>query len=318
MAESTEALDNDTPKEKTPIGWQKHWSSQMDAAGKRLVLFRQQGNRINDRYLGVGVNASEGTEVNSNELGMFELNLFHTNIKTTTELMLGQSPKVDVSREHQDPNDDVARVASVMFQRMLDTTTAPSGTGLKSVLNSCLFDRLVPGIGVARVRYDFKAQVEMVLNPQTMVPEEIEKIVDEDAPTDYVHWQDFCWGWARNWKEMPWIAFRSWLTKEEAGIRFTPEQADKMTYADQMPSGDDKTNSIDDPDQKNSIQKAEVWEIWNKKDKKVYFWTKGISEILEVADDPLELNGFWPCPCPMAANLTTTKFIVYGQGQIRE
>lgn len=62
-------------------------------------------------------------------------------------------------------------------------------------------------------------------------------------------------------------------------------------------------------DQQNNIQKAEIWEIWFKKDKKVFWWSPGSDLILDAVDDPLELDGFWPGPRPMAANLSTSQFI---------
>jgi hypothetical protein len=299
--------ESNAPKEKTPRGWQAFWTDQFSAADKRLATFTRQGNRVNDAYLGETPNNRDSLDLEGDSSGMFELNLFHTNIKTTQDMMMGQTPKIDVSREHQDPNDDVARVASMILERMLDASVDPSGDDLSATLKSVLFDRLVPGLGVARVRYDFTTKKEMVLNPQTMEPEEIERITDEEAPCDYVHWQDFKWGWARSWRELPWIAFRSWLTKEEATVRFSEAKAESMEYRDQTPSGDEDSNAMEDPDQYSNIQKAEVWEIWNKQDKKLYFWSKGTNTILETADDPLELRGFWPTPMPMMANLSTSK-----------
>jgi hypothetical protein len=56
-------------------------------------------------------------------------------------------------------------------------------------------------------------------------------------------------------------------------------------------------------------QRAEVWEIWSKEHREVFWYVEGHSEVLDRQPDPLGLDGFWPCPQPLVANLTTTKFI---------
>ena len=37
----------------------------------------------------------------------------------------------------------------------------------------------------------------------------------------------------------------------------------------------------------------------------MHWYSKSLDEILDKKDDPLELEGFWPCPMPMMANITT-------------
>ncbi len=61
--------------------------------------------------------------------------------------------------------------------------------------------------------------------------------------------------------------------------------------------------------QKDPWQRCEVWEIWSKEDKKVYWWTRGFSQILDMQEDPYELEDFWPFPQPMFANLTTSRLM---------
>ncbi len=54
-----------------------------------------------------------------------------------------------------------------------------------------------------------------------------------------------------------------------------------------------------------SLKKAEVWEIWNKDDRKVYWICEGYgAKPLDVRDDPLKLEGFFPTPRPLLATTT--------------
>ncbi len=297
----------DQPKEKTPAEWHKFWTKEMEASEKRLRKFSKQGNQITRKYL----DKRDGTELTtSNATNQpYRLNIFHSNIKTLQSMLFGNVPKIEVGREHHDPDDDVARVASMLFQRLLEADVEPSGSDLPTILKAALQDRLIPGIGFARVRYSFETASMPSMNPETMQVEEVEQVIDEQAPIDYIHWQDLRWGWCRTWNEMPWLGMRSWLTKAEATKRFGAKQADGLEYKNQQPTGSEKSDMESDRDQQNNIQKAEVWEIWFKKDKKVFWWSPGADLILDAVDDPLELDGFWPGPRPMAANLSTTQFI---------
>ena len=295
--------------EKTPAQWHQTWTKEMDAAEKRLRKYKKQGNQVVRRYLddrdGQNSDYYEGGRGNAPS----KLNLFHKNISTLQAMLFGSTPQIDVSREHADPDDDVARVAGLMYQRILQTDVEPSGEDLSTVLKAALQDRLLPGMGTARVRYDMATTVVPSIDPMTMEAVETEVLDYEDAPIDYIHWQDVRWGWGRTWKEIPWWAFRNWLSKDEVEERFGEKVANNLEYKNQTPDGAANRDEGSDPDQRNSVQKAEIWEIWNKKDKRVYWYSQGASLILDMRDDPLGLDGFWPMPRPMIANPTTTMFV---------
>ena len=56
-------------------------------------------------------------------------------------------------------------------------------------------------------------------------------------------------------------------------------------------------------------KKAKVFEIWNKRTFKVCWVAKGYPLSLDERDDPLELEGFFPCPKPLVATTTTGTMI---------
>jgi hypothetical protein len=297
-------------KEKTPAEYHQKWQKEMSAADKRLRKYLKQGNQVVKRYLDDRQGNANSFDENHRGTGHSKLNLFHKNISTVMAMLYGNTPQINVSREHADPDDDIARVASLMYQRILEADVEPSGENLSCVLKAALQDRLLPGMGLARVRYDMATMTVPVLNPETMQPEEAEVLDYEDAPIDYIHWQDVRWGWGRTWAEVPWWGFRNWLSKEEATDRFGEKVARNLEYKNQSPEGDSNNrDDTTDPDQKDNIQKAEIWEIWYKKDKRVFWYSQGADLILDMRDDPLGLDGFWPMPRPMMANTTTTMFV---------
>tara|TARA_R110000803_G_scaffold54585_2_gene111318 strand:- start:355 stop:2520 length:2166 start_codon:yes stop_codon:yes gene_type:complete len=295
------------PKQNTPQAWATYWADQMQAAEKRLKTFQHQGQAVNTRFLSERLGSSGETILDDTAANMrlMRTNFFHNNIQTLSAQLYGSVPKVDVSREHADPSDDIARVAALLFQRILMAEVTSSDEAFPTAVRSALQDRLLPGLGVCRVRYDLKTKKEIIVNPATGLEEELESIESESAPVEYTHWQDFRWGWCRTWTEMPWCAFRSYLDKEAAINRFGEEIANDLEYKEQSSAG---LNTSDDPNtaNKNNIQTAQIWEIWRKRDKKVFWWAKGPDVILDMKEDPLELENFWPLPRPLMANLSTS------------
>ena len=308
-AQTSSASDGDAaPKSKSPKELQRFWQKEKEASTKRLRKFKKQGNQIVKRFLD---QREGGTSDDSGKGHGSRLNLFHTNVSTLQSMLYGSTPKIEVSREHQDPDDDIARVAALLFQRMLEADVATSGADLATVLKASLQDRLLPGYGCARVKYGVKTETvaTLVAGVDGVDVQQIPKVTDEKCKIEYVHWQDQLWGWARTWAEVPWLGYRVWMTKEEATERFDAKKASQLDYKNQQPSGDANKDDISDKDQQNNVQKAEIWEFWCKATKKVYWYSEGLDLILDAVEDPLELEGFFPSPMPLVANATTSLFV---------
>src|SRR5262249_27624448 len=95
-------------------------------------------------------------------------------------------------------------------------------------------------------------------------------------------------------------------TRDEMAKRFGEQMAKLVSYSR---SKKDTGWHQEDALQKDPWERCEVWEIWSKEDKKVYWWTRGFSQILDMHDDPYGLEDFWPFPQPMFANLTTSSLM---------
>jgi hypothetical protein len=278
-ADNVVELSESSPGRKT----YKFWKGELDAAERRLRKFVERGDKVVQRYTDerkVGDSTSDFPDT--------KLNLFHTNVTTLRSMLYGNTPKIEVAREHADPDDDYARVGALIIQRALEANAAAPGQDLSTTLQSVLLDRLLPGLGIARVRYDYNG------------PE------DERAPISYVHWKDFRWGWCRTWGDCPWVAFRVYLDEEAATERFGKKVAESLEYRKLSPS-DDKSDN--DKDLSSDKSKTEIWEIWCRKSKTVYWYAEGQTLMLDKIKDPLKLNGFFPCPRPLAANVTTNLYL---------
>lgn len=294
----------------TPTGWYKRWDSEMTAANKRVNKWHKQGDKIQARYQDRrGMAGSRGYTDEYGHSGnpQFRVNLFNSNINTLRSMLYGSTPKVEVSRRYADADDDAARVGSLILNRMLNTSIEASGDDTKSTLQYTLDDRLLPGLGIARVRYEAEfdeIEKAAIVGEDNIVQAEAfteTRVVSELAPVDYVHWDDFRWGWARTWSEVPWIAFRSFLTRDQATKRFGEERAKQLQYKNKSIL-QVVEKSLTSDEVADAWDRAEVWEIWDKSTKCVYWWSKGFERILDKKKDPLKLYGFWPTPEPMLAN----------------
>ena len=258
----------------------KFWEVEIKSAEKRRERFVKRGDKIVRRFLAESENTTSETK---------RLNLFSSNVVTLRSMLFGSTPKVEVGRRYNDPNDDIARVASLIFSRVLNADiTGPSGS-FSTALRCVLDDRLLPGLGVARVRYAL---------------EETDEDYSESAEVEYVHWRDFMWGWARTWEEVPWVAFASYLSKKECEERFGEAKASTLEFS--KPSAESEKG---DDDSSAPWKRARILEIWHKRSRKVYWYSSESNTVLDERDDPYGLEQFFPCPRPLIANATTNQLM---------
>lgn len=303
--------------DKDNAGQYKYWAAELEASQKMLKGWHDTGDRVNDRYLGrYGSNAGENRTINLPNRNGFRLNLFHSNVTTLLSMMYANTPKIDVSRRFADAKDDTARVAAEMMERLLNLDMAENGEEVDNTLRSALQDRLLPGLGCAKVRYEVETKVITEAETETdedgntvTVKEAEEEIVSEEAPIEYWFWGDVLWSWARHWSDVRWLAYRNFLTKDQVRDRWGDEAAENLTYKQQTTASDE--DSTKDPiADNNAWLKAEVWEVWDKEKRQVvYLSFGGYKQILETKEDPLGLSGFFPSPPFLLANQTTTLYM---------
>ncbi len=280
------------------------WTAELEASKQFLEKFHERGTKVVNRFTDERTDLSTTTPTS-------RLNLFHANIVTMLALMYDKLPKVEADRRFADPNDDVARVAGEIISRVLTNDMNAVDNDLKTVLKHALWDRLVPGLGVARVKYameeDEKSEPvgtvegEVGEDPTSLYPKK-----DEWCEEIYVHWQDYRYSPCRTRLEMTWDATRSYMTREEVVKRFGPGSDNGLSFTSKGPKTLFDGTSKAPP---TTAGQAEVWEIWDKPTKMVYWWSQGAADLLDSRPDPLKLAEFFPTADPMAANLTTSKYV---------
>lgn len=322
---ANEMRDTDFPD--TPSGWAQRWAMEFKAAREEIKPWHARGTDVVNRYLDKG--KGRGSKSRTKER---RLNLFTSNQQMLMAILYGKTPQVDVTRKFGDSEDEVARVAGEAMERMLNGSIEKDSDTYAYVMQLCLEDRLLPGMGLPRLRYecemdepaeDAPPEQEAMLGPaDPLTGQAIElapavpatpKKTYECVEIDYVPWKDQLWSAARTFLDVRWWAFKTEQGRKKLIETFGPEVGGKIPL-----NSRDKT-SKGDTDKNNPWGRGDVWEIWDKENKKVWFFVEGYGEMLcPVAatqnedgsvDDTLGLEGFWPFPRPMIGNTTTSGFI---------
>ncbi len=132
------------------------------------------------------------------------------------------------------------------------------------------------------------------------------RIVSQRIRFEYVYWEDYIEGQARQDSEVPWKARRHALIKEEFERKFPDAKLDKgksTALANfKLTDASDRRGLFNDEDY------VEVWEVWAKGQRQRIWVARGYADTLTPADeDPYELTGFYPCPRPIRSVTTTDR-----------
>jgi len=281
------------------------WVEEFASARKNLRKWHKEAKNVVKKFRDEDRNEDDGIG------GETKLNLFFANTTTLMAMLYGSVPKVSVDRKFSDPNDDQARVASLMANRILQQDIEYAGEDFATSLRAVLEDRLIPGMGGARVKYEFDEKSETVpeqRDPNTgaiLAPSFTRPMItNEKVEIVYTHWEDYLYSPARTHAEIWWKAYRSFMDREELVKRFGEEIGNEIPLTSDGPG-----NKEVGPEGNNDTQQAEVWEIWNKRTKKVEWIVEGFPKCLDIKEDPLQLDGFFPEPPPFIANTTTSKYV---------
>lgn len=264
------------------------WLKEIEEAGKREHEYRKEGNSIVDIYEG------------ENKLE-YQFNILYSNTETLLPALYNNTPRPIVQRRFKDA-DPVGLIAAKVAQRILEYQLDSGETGrseFDELLEAATLESLLPGRGVTAFTYE--AEVMQVPSPEGVEAPPTEQVEGECVEGRRVSWDNFLHGFAKTWKDVPWVGYQWMMTREELEKNF-PELAQKIkltvTGKDKGASSDSETGRA--PSDSEGMKFAEVWEIWDKESKKVVFISPGYpaAPIKEV-DDPLGLTGFFNCPPPL-------------------
>jgi hypothetical protein len=287
------------------------WQEEVAAARKWMQPFWKSARKCEQKYL---------DERDGENQSQARVNLFWSNTQVLLSAIYGKMPKADVGRRFNDFDDDVARVAGTIMERILNADMERPYDDTSASMRDATQDRFVCGLGQCWARYEVEteeydapqldAMQQPVVDPATGQPatQKAERIVNEEAEVDFIYWEDFLYSPCRRWRDCRWVAKRVYMSKSKLKERFkdlSDEQIDKIPMVTRMP-GDQQTS--DDVIKATPYRQAAVWEIWDKTTKSVCWYVEGLATVLDYQEDLLELEGFFPCPQPMVATTLTRAF----------
>lgn len=273
----------------------KRWATELSASKKWLKKFTERGERCEQAYMD-DVAGSRGKSS--------RVNLFWSNVQVTLAAIYGRLPKATVDRKYRDFSDDVARVAGMMLERLLNADLEVEHDNTNPAMRDAVQDRFVAGLGQVWCRYDVQTEEIPGQQPGTPIGE---RILDEQCVVEYVLWSDFRYAPCRNWKECRWVARAVYMDEDHLKERFhlSDEQASMVPMSNRS-FGD--TNP-EDVFKATPFSQARIWEVWDKEHNQCIWYCEGCPFVLDYDDDILQLDNFFPCPQPVVATCLTKAFL---------
>ncbi len=277
-----------------PSSLHSEWLDEIHRYEQESDKFERRGKETLRRYRDERSKSDYSTRFNS----------LWANIQTLLPALYSKDPQPRVTRRFKDA-DKVARTTADVIERCLSYAIECWGFG--DTMRATVKDRLLPGRGTAWIRYvpHFSMAEQTTDDVSEDADSEPEQELEyEEVLPDYVHWQDFGHTFARTWEEVRGLWRITYMTRKKGVARFG--KIFNQVELDYSPS-DDKRSA--DKNMTEQMKRACVYEIWDKDTKKVLWMTKAYDTLLDERDDPLGLDGFFPCPKPMFANLVNETII---------
>lgn len=304
MSESSaNTYEDKTEGQQSDASFVKMWLAEIDRADKEEKEWRDRAATTAELFRGKN-NKGQSTST---------FNIFHANIETLCPAIYNSTPAPDVRRRYSDA-DPAGKVVADLIERDLEFSL--DSYDFDDVMKRVVRDGEVVGRGVPRVRYVPTIQQMMqegkpVLDPITQ--KAMEEVTYEEVTSDYVPWKWFRRGAGTTWKDVPWIAFGDFMTRDEL-VKLTNgkiDQAAQKPVAQIVPvnytSDNNEGFKKSTGDKEQSIfKRALVWQIWDKDSRKVVSICPDYTDApLASVDDPLSLEQFFPIPRPYQPILAT-------------
>jgi len=192
-------------------------------------------------------------------------NILYSNTEVLLPSLYSATPKPDIRTRFKGMD---LKPLPDLVERFLTVAADPAQPGedcFDTAMADSVLSALVPGMGYVRIRY----------------------IENKSFPIVYEsgHFETILWGKASRWAKVPWVAFRHPMKREQMFEQFGISlEAGMAGYKPSSEAEEDKDDCC-------------VYELWDKKTRKVYFLSEEWHEkLLKESDDPLGLTNFFPTP----------------------
>lgn len=272
----------------------KAWLDLITHAEKKFNEYNSKADSIDKLYSDLEQLAKEGDER--------EFQIFWANLEVLKPSIYSRPPQPVVVPKFKDRK-PLPRKASEILERSL--VSSFENEDIHETMKLIRDDLAINARGVAWLRYEAQGY---------------EGNLTEKVCYDHVDRKDFLHSIARNWKEVDWVARRTWKTRKEGLERFEQSSGDLWIHAEFKAREDTNKPGGEAIE---GEEKAAVWELWHKSANIVVWVSQGLDEVLDITEPFLSLHGFFPCPKPAYGTIQRTSLIpvpdfVYYKDQIEE
>lgn len=265
-----------------------HWLQELQAADEREKDYRRDAKEVVEIY------EAEKQDQNA-------YNILFANTETLQPALYSRLPRPVVRPRPLGTKDPIkVAIARVVQQELqyFENTDLDDYPCFDDLIEQAVLEALVPGRGVTRFKYDADVERDADGKPTNI---QYEAVCGQHMP-----WDRFKHGYAKQWKDVPWISYDHFMTPEELLKNFGKDIADKMQLSEnEVDSEQGKSLASGAKDAASSeyrttLKLAYVAEIWDKTTKRQLFISPNYKEgPLKTTADPLGLTGFFPQPEPL-------------------
>lgn len=283
MAEDQATFDYADERFSSPRKAVAYWKAALDAAEEEEKDWTLRAEKAAKLY-------------DATESGQQSFNILHANAQTALSASYNSTPLPDVRPKFLQ-GDEQARFIGELMERGISHQLDVGD--FDAQVEQAVLQGYVAGRGVARVRYHPYMHTDTDQN---------ERLVFEEALVELVDWQDFRRGPGKVWGQVPWLAFRQKMSRDDVlGLLDPDGTADAEALEgilDRIPFdlvSENRKLDREKGDQDRDITgRAEVWEVWDKEARLIWFVCESYTDApLAVEADPFELPGFFPIPKPL-------------------
>lgn len=269
----------------------KYWLDALALAGKEEKKWRESAKKA--------VQIHDTTKKSS-------FNILHSNTETICAAAYNSTPVPDIRTRHGDRTDP-ARKGALILERGISYQL--DEYDFDDVLKKIVKDAVLPGRGVPWVTYKPLMRTVVVEDDDgngKMVPRmgpdgqpvTREEVVWQSAQCERISYENFRRGPGEMWSEVPWVARRLYLTRDE--VRELPGIDPKTAEALPLDAVDTELMGSASEREKSPFKKSMLWQVWDKASRKVFYVSEGFTDgLVAVEDDPLNLLDFLPVPRPL-------------------
>lgn len=275
----------------------QYWLREVEASCKREQDWRKCAGKLVKLY-------------ECEETRKYQFNILYSNTETLLPALFNAHPRPVVQRRFKD-EDPIGAAGAKVAQRTLEyllDNELNSSSSFDDIVEQAVLEALVVDRGVTWYRYDAEitsTDLEKVAGEAEDLSDdqdfEIEEVTAESVVGELVPWDRFAHGYAKQWKGVPWVSREHFMTREELRDNF-PELAEKIELTAHSHENQDSDEEGRRTSRENDevCDLAQVYEVWDKETKKVYFVSPGYKlGFLRELDDPLGLTNFFPLPRPL-------------------